>query len=50
MQELRVAPGPALGRLLEQLTEHVLEHPQDNERARLLELAARLSATVPYES
>ena len=32
--------GPAVGRLLRQLLNHVLEVPADNERTRLLELAA----------
>lgn len=33
--------GPAVGRLLRRLLEHVLEHPTDNERNRLLDLAAQ---------
>lgn len=39
MDALGVPPGPALGRTLDALLQHVLEHPDDNERARLLELA-----------
>lgn len=32
------APGPELGEILDRLLEHVLEHPEDNEKARLLAL------------
>ncbi len=31
--------GPALGQLLRRLLDHVLEHPEDNSRNRLLEIA-----------
>ena len=41
METLELSPGPHLGRILEALLEHVLEHPEDNERDRLLELARR---------
>lgn len=38
-RELGLAPGPAIGEILERLTEIVLEDPSRNERATLLELA-----------
>ncbi len=37
-------PGPAMGEVLRGLLEHVLAHPGDNDRERLLALAAELSA------
>lgn len=40
-RELGLAPGPAIGEILERLTELVLEDPSRNERATLLELARR---------
>lgn len=33
--------GPAVGKLLHRLLDHVLQFPQDNEKTRLLELAAQ---------
>lgn len=36
--------GPRLGRVLGQLLSHVLENPEDNNRAKLIGLAARLGA------
>lgn len=38
------SPGKALGEMLEQLLQHVLEMPEDNEREVLLALAKKLSA------
>jgi len=38
-RELGLTPGPAIGRMLERLTELVLDDPALNERAALLELA-----------
>lgn len=37
-----VRPGPGLGKLLDALFSHVLNHPQDNERERLLSLASQV--------
>lgn len=42
MQGLNIAPGPAVGRLLRDLMEDVLETPGHNERERLLERAREL--------
>ena len=42
MQELRILPGPVVGRLLRDLLEDVLEAPEHNERERLLERAREL--------
>jgi putative nucleotidyltransferase with HDIG domain len=38
MQELGIGAGPEVGRLLERLFDHVLEHPELNQRAALLSL------------
>lgn len=38
--EMGFKPGPALGTMLRQLLEHVLEHPEANEKDTLLSLAA----------
>ena len=35
------AAGPSVGRLLARLLDHVLDHPEDNDRTRLLALAAQ---------
>jgi hypothetical protein len=43
MTELGVPPGRGLGALLGRLLEHCLEHPEDNERQRLLGVARALS-------
>lgn len=37
-----VAPGPGLGRILEELLEEVLEHPEKNRKEELLEQSRRL--------
>jgi putative nucleotidyltransferase with HDIG domain len=42
MDELDIAPGPALGRLLDALFERVVEDPRLNDRATLLRLATQL--------
>jgi len=39
MEELKIPEGNKVGTLLEQLFEHVLEHPEENDRSKLLELA-----------
>jgi len=36
---LGLCPGPAVGRLLEALLDHVIEHPEDNRRDALVETA-----------
>ncbi len=48
MRALGLGPGPALGRLLDDLLERVLVDPMLNERARLLAIAAEL-ATRPAD-
>jgi hypothetical protein len=40
MAALGLRPGPALGKLLARLLEHVLDHPDLNTREALLRLAA----------
>lgn len=42
MQELQLAPGPILGKLLQQLLEQVLDHPELNTKDQLLQLATKL--------
>lgn len=42
-KDLSWIEGPAVGKMLQTLLEHVLANPGDNDRARLLELAHRLS-------
>jgi hypothetical protein len=39
-----ISPGPALGRVLQQLLDRVVEDPEQNTRERLLESARRLAA------
>lgn len=40
------APGPAMGQVLRELLAHVIERPADNERGRLLALAAGRATTA----
>jgi putative nucleotidyltransferase with HDIG domain len=42
MEHLRLAPGPQVGIVLEELLQTVLEDPAMNEREKLLEIAAKL--------
>lgn len=42
MEELNIPEGKGVGTLLEQLFEHVLEHPEENDRNKLLEIAEGL--------
>lgn len=42
MEELDIPTGESVGKLLEQLLEHVLEHPEENDRDKLIGLAAKL--------
>ena len=44
MRGLGMAPGPAVGRLLDELLEHVLVDPMLNERTRLLAAAREIAA------
>ena len=37
--QMGMTPGPAIGEMLQQLLEHVLAHPEDNEKEKLLFLA-----------
>lgn len=46
MKALSIAPGPAIGRVLERLLELVTDDPSLNERTRLLEEARRLHASL----
>ena len=43
MRALALAPGPAVGRLLEDLLERVLADPMLNERGRLLAIAREVA-------
>ena len=45
MQELALAPGPQLGRILDALLERVISDPATNRRSTLLSLARSLAAT-----
>jgi putative nucleotidyltransferase with HDIG domain len=45
MAELGIAPGPGLGRLLDELLERAIADPSINERARLLDVARSLVAS-----
>jgi len=45
-QELNLAPGPVLGRLLQALLELVLDDPEQNQRPRLLALAREALAKL----
>jgi tRNA nucleotidyltransferase (CCA-adding enzyme) len=47
MTGLGRGPGPWLGRTLEGLLEHVLDHPEDNDRETLLALARQISSAEP---
>jgi tRNA nucleotidyltransferase (CCA-adding enzyme) len=42
MRELALAPGPALGKILAALLEHVQDHPEENTREGLLAVARML--------
>jgi hypothetical protein len=42
MERLGIGPGPAVGAVLAELLEAVLDDPGLNERERLLEIAERL--------
>ena len=46
MRELRLEPGPRLGRMLDALVDRVVEDPALNERATLLLLAQGMLADV----
>ncbi len=45
--KLGVAPGPAIGRLLESLVDRVVDEPRLNRRATLLSIAAKLASPEP---
>ena len=42
MERLGIPAGPAVGRILAELLEAVLDDPAQNERERLLEIAGRV--------
>ena len=42
MTELDLKPGPILGKILDELTELVLDEPEMNEREKLLEEAGKI--------
>ncbi len=46
MNAFSLDPGPQVGCLLEALLEHVLDHPEENNKARLLDVAADLKETI----
>jgi hypothetical protein len=50
MDALAMAPGPAIGRLLQALLDKVLEEPALNTRERLLEQAQGLELEIGRES
>jgi len=47
MQELRIASGPEVGRILAELFERVLDDPALNTRERLLALAREIERKGP---
>jgi tRNA nucleotidyltransferase (CCA-adding enzyme) len=47
MRFLRIGPGPRVGEALSALLEDVLDHPEWNERATLLERLAERRANAP---
>ncbi len=49
MRALSLAPGPTVGRLLDELLERVLADPMLNERGRLVAIARELWATSPAD-
>ncbi len=44
MGALNLSPGPRIGKILEQLTEKVIDHPSWNTREKLLDLLAEMKA------
>lgn len=44
MEVLNLSPGPRIGKILEQLTEKVIDHPNWNTREKLLALLAEMKA------
>ena len=42
MKNLELEPGPHLGNLLERLLSHVIDHPKDNEKSKLIDVARRM--------
>lgn len=50
MSKLSIPPGPQVGELLRALLQHVLDEPDDNTEARLLELAQALSRATSETS
>jgi tRNA nucleotidyltransferase (CCA-adding enzyme) len=46
MRELRLEPGPSLGRMIDALVERVVDDPSQNERATLLLLAQGMLADM----
>ncbi len=45
VEQLGIAPGPEIGRILERLVDRVVDEPRLNRRATLLGIAGRLAAT-----
>jgi hypothetical protein len=50
MRALSLAPGPAVGRLLEELLERVLADPMLNEPGRLLAIAREVAVDAPGDA
>jgi tRNA nucleotidyltransferase (CCA-adding enzyme) len=50
IEELGLAPGPVIGRLLRSLLDEVLEAPERNERERLLDRARELLKVFAADS
>ena len=49
IEELGLAPGPMIGRLLRNLLDDVIEAPEHNERERLLDCARELLKSFPAD-
>lgn len=45
MRDLELLPGPHLGNLLERLLSHVIDHPEDNEKSKLIDIARQMLAS-----
>ena len=42
MRDLELSPGPHLGNLMERLLSHVIDHPKDNEKSKLIDIARQM--------
>ena len=46
MRDLELLPGPHLGSLLESLLSHVIDHPEDNEKSKLIDMARGMLSSI----